>query len=261
MLHDRIYYIINLDLNDLRLFKIHLDEAQEVELPGAYRNIEELMEYYDPEEQLQVRSAQAGKAPGTGAIFHGQGNIADDAKRKKYIDSFVIEAAKVADRKLQGEQAPLILAGAEYEQAMFRKCSSYRYLMDEGISCEEGPADVRRLGQKALHIVKADRERAIDKLVSQYFNLTESPKTSERIEDILPAAYGGRVETLLVKPSACIYGKFNPESEDVYILSEDDADARELVNAAAVHSIRHEGEVYIVNEDSIESPAVAIFRY
>ncbi len=78
---------------------------------------------------------------------------------------------------------------------------------------------------------------------------------------ILPAAYNGQIDTLLLKHGERIYGTCDAngviESRD----EQASADTYDLYDIAAVHTLRAGGQVVFVDDDGMQSPIAAILRY
>ena len=239
------------------------NNIHEIELHNVPRNIDEILQYDVTEEHLQMHTVPRGKSAGSGALFHGQGNSADDARRKKNIERYLNEVAKGVDKQLQGQVVPLVLAGVEYEQAIYRQCSSYRHILEEGISSEFGQLDIEELQHRAWNIVQPYFDRDIEECIAKYQKLVNTQKASTNIKEILPAAYTGRIDTLLVDINKHVPGKFEPEFQQVKIHERVEDEDEDLLNLAAIYSLRSDAKVCSIAKEKIPGggPLAAIFRY
>jgi hypothetical protein len=254
-------YILVLSQKKIRLLKAGYENVSEVELPDFPTSIDEFLRYDVAEEHIQMHTTPVGKSAGSDALFHGQGNIADDARRKKNIERYMKKTAKAVEKQLQGQTAPLVLAGVEYEQSIYRQASSYRYLLEESIAGEFGQLDVKRLQQKARDIVEPHFHQDVEACLARYQNLVDTERTSTDIREILPASYEGRVDTLLVDINQHIRGKFEPDFRRVDVRDSEESQDEELLNLAAIYSLRSNARVCPISAEKSGMPVAAVFRY
>ena len=254
------FYILALSQKDIKLFEADSNSIDELPVENAIKNIEDLLVYNDAEEQVQMRSVPSGKSTGTDMVFHGQGNIADDKTRKKYVGEFFVSVADGIDKYLDGEKKPLVLAGVDYSQMLFRKKSSYKNIAKEGIGYNEGQVKAEELHRKALKIVEPGFKKDKEIAEAKYNDALNTPLSSDRIEEILPAAVNGRIDFLLVDPRQKIMGSFNPVDMDIAFDSNLKG-AEDLVNLCAVYSLKTEARVFPVDSGDGDGVVRAVFRY
>jgi hypothetical protein len=166
---------------------------------------------------------------------------------------------------LRDEQAPLVLAGVDYLFPTYREANTYPYLVDEGI--EGNPEELRaeELHEQAWAIVQplflgAQRETA-----ARYRKLAGdgSEQASNKLKEVVPAAYHGRVETLFVAVGLQQWGTFDPATNAVHLHREVKPGNEDLLDFAAVHTLLNRGTVYAVELKKVpdEAPLAAVFRY
>jgi hypothetical protein len=255
------YYILVLSQKKIKLLKAGYESISEVELPDFPKSIDEFLQYDVTEEHIQMHTTPLGKSIGSDAQFHGQGNIADDRRRKNNIQRYIKKTAREVEKQLQGQKAPLILAGVEYGQAIYRQCNLYRYLLEDGISGEFGQLDIEKLRHKAWGIVEPYFHRDIEECLGRYQDLRDTKVTSADIREILPASYEGRVETLLVDINQDVRGNFEPEFLRVKVHDYKAAGDEDLLNLAAIYSLKSGAEVCPVTSEKTGIPLAAVFRY
>lgn len=258
-LNDRTYYILVLRRKAIKLFEVHDSRLQEVDIPNVPVNIEAFLQYDISKEHIQIYTSPRGTSGGTDAMFYGQGDINFAQEIERYIKA----VAKAIDKQLQGKTAPLVLAGVDYEQVIFRQNSSYRYLLQEGIYSELGKLDLKDLHRQAQPLVEAYFHREIEENLARYHNQINTPKASADVEEILPAAFAGRVDTLLVDPRQHVSGTYEPQSRHVDVHDTDQSGDEDLLNLAAVYSLRNDATVCPVTGDEVaeHKSLAAVFRY
>ncbi len=261
ILRNKKYYILLLRQKGLKLFMADFAEIREVELHNVPQNIDEVLQYDIKEESMQWHTMPSGKTAGTSANFHGLGDIPDESLRKKNVDRYLKEVAKGLDRQLAGQTIPLVLAGVEYEQAIYRQCSGYKNILSKGFSNNFGKFDIREIHQLAQKVVQPFFSKEILDSIAIYKNLISSKKTSSDIREILQAVHSGRVNSLLLDVNKSMPGKVDNEFQQIEIFEKENEKSEDLLNLAAVYALKNNAKVYAVSGEELGVPIAAVFRY
>ncbi len=74
---------------------------------------------------------------------------------------------------------------------------------------------------------------------------------------------GGRVETLFVKKGSEIWGRYDPDSHKIDVEDVQRIGTAELINQAAIGTIKHGGKVFYVTGEELPemNKLAATFRY
>jgi len=138
-------------------------------------------------------------------------------------------------------------------------------LVEEGIEGNPEIIPKDKLHEKAWKIVEPiftkDQKNALEKCVSL---LQKGDKTaSSLLEEIVPAASNGRVDTLFVAIGIEKWGRFNPESNQIIVHEKSEASDIDLLDFSATQTLNHGGIVYALETENIpnQSMIAAIFRY
>ena len=112
------------------------------------------------------------------------------------------------------------------------------------------------------HGIFDDADQAVGAAL-RYRELLGTGRTSNDIEQILPAANEGRVETLLVSLESQSWGVVDAETGAVHLHDSCEAGDEDLLDTAAVLTLSQRGTVYALNRDEMPSgaPIAAVFRY
>jgi hypothetical protein len=207
----------------------------------------------------QVHSGMRGDLGKEAAVFHGQGGHRDTIKEE------LIEYLRVIDnsiRPLLGAQAwPLILAGVEYELAMFRELSEYDHVADEQLHGALDYVVDRALFKQAMPLARASAVTKRRRAIAKYKRLTDTIQATDEIDEIVPAAYEGRIECLLVDVRCELCGRYDPATHLLDLEIEADPEA-DLIEAAVAQTISHNGNVYAVRDEFPTKKALrAVIRY
>ncbi len=262
---DGHFFVLAISQNEVRLLQCTQYRAREVDLTGVPTSLAQALRFDDPEKSLQFHTDTStpgggGKRP---AIFHGHGIGKDDAK------SNVLRYFQEIDRGLQellrDEQAPLVLAGVEYLLPIYQEANSYPYLVEKGIEGNPDELSAEVLHRRAWEIVYPLFAQAQEKAMVEYQRLSNvnSEQASDDLKKIVPAVYGGRVETLFVALGVQRWGRYDPQSGMVELHEEAKPGDEDLLDFAAIQTYLNGGTIYAVAPENMpgDSRIAAIFRY
>jgi hypothetical protein len=194
-------------------------------------------------------------------MFHGHGAAADVAKDR--ILRYFHRVDNGLREMLRDEQAPLVLAGVEFLFPLYKEANTYPYLMDEGIPGNPEVLKPEDLHVSAWAIVQPYFMKGQQEAVAQYRQLAGTGRTSTDVQEIVPAAYHGRVAELFVAVGVQQWGSFDPEAHAVHVHQAAEPGNEDLLDLAAVHTIVNGGAVYAVHPAEMPegAPLAAVFRY
>ncbi len=260
---DGHFYILALSQDEVRLLVGSRYTVDEIDLEGAPTSLAEALRFDDPESRLQFHTASGptGGRGGRPAMFFGQGARSQDQKGDilRYFQKLDTGIRAL----LVGEQAPLVLAGVDYLLPLYREANTYPHLIEEGIEGNPDKLSAEELHQRAWAIVQPcfleEREAAAE----SFLQLANTDKASEKLVEIVPAAYHGRVETLFVVLGLQQWGSFDPITAEVRFHQEAEPDDQDLLDLTAVQTFLHGGRVYAVEAEQmpVGAPLAAVFRY
>jgi hypothetical protein len=255
------FFVLALSQKQIRILHNRKGQVQEVEVDSVPRSLTEAIGLEEPDSQIQVHSAAPRGVSGKSAQFHGQGAGTDDAKDR--IQRFFQLVDSGLKPVLGGKTAPLVLAGVDYLFPIYRKVNTYPYLLDEGIPGSPDGLDDQLLAEKAQELLQPHFERPFQDAVAKFGNLSGTGLVATGLEDALPAADQGRVETLIIAPGGKTWGAFKPESASVQIHERQSPGDLELENLCALKVLANGGTVFATDSDDIpgDGDLAAIYRY
>lgn len=91
-------------------------------------------------------------------------------------------------------------------------------------------------------------------------------RTAIGIDEILPAAFYGKVDALFCENKADIFGSFHKDENNSITVkqSEENDQTVSLMNVAAIQTFLNGGDVYLLKQEEMPNPASrisALFRY
>jgi hypothetical protein len=260
---DGRFYILALSQDEVRLLLGTRYTVGEVDLEGAPTSLAEALRFDDPEGRLQFHTASGptGGRGGRPAMFFGQGAPSQDQKGD--ILRYFQKLDTGIQALLVGEQAPLVLAGVDYLLPLYREANTYPHLIEEGIEGSPDKLSAEELRQRAWAIVQPcfleEREAAAER----FMQLANTDKASEKLVEIVSAAYRGRVDALFVALDLQQWGAYDPETDKVQVHQQFEPGDQDLIDFAAVQALLHGANVYAVGVEQMPLGAslAAVFRY
>ena len=259
---DGQFYVLALSQKKARLLRGTRTLAEEMNLSPLIQKFEEKYGKELPEQYLQFHTQAPRKGETRAAVHFGHGGEIDNIRKERLLKYF-----RFLDKELYGlfyrDGAPLILACVDDLVSLYRKANSYSNLLDENIKGNPDKIKTQELHQRAWELVnpifKEDRGNAIAK----YYELKGTGKTSNELNEVLPASYYGRVGTLFVPRGTQQWGSCNFESGQISLSDKPEINDEDLLGLAAAETFINNGSVYTVNPEEIPDNKLiaAVFRY
>lgn len=199
-----------------------------------------------------------------GGLAKGQSFGADpEDVRKTELIRLLQRIAATVEPCIKRSLAPVVLAAHPEIRGHFREIAGWKELVPDGIS--ENPdafaeAELhRRAWAEVEPIVAAAGAAALDRFNS----LLGTGKAATAIEDIIGAAREGRVDTLFVGHDAHVRGRSDESGGQIVAHETAAADDSDLLDDAALLTLRHGGRVMPVERSLLPAPGLvaAVLRY
>jgi hypothetical protein len=208
---------------------------------------------------LQFRSQQEGHGQ---ASFHGHGSWQED--RKDEILQYMRAINDGLNSMLHDEDAPMLLAGQDFEVALYRKANTYPLLQEPYISGNPADMDSLLLHEKAWELIRPYFDQSRQEKMDLFGEFSQTSRTQVRIEKVVPAALEGRVDTLFLENRSDVFGLYDPASRSVTVSKEHKPPHVSLLNLVAIQTILHGGMVYLLEPEEMPyqgSKVNALLRY
>jgi hypothetical protein len=255
------FYVLALSQNKVRLLEASQYSAQEVELKGAPTSMADTLKYDQLEKQLSSHTV-----PGR-TIFFGEGAPVDIVK--EHILRYCHQVDDGLRKALAGQRAPLVFAGVESLFSVYKDVNTYPHLVGSFIAGNPDLLSPDELRKRAWDIVRPSIEQEQHNAADRYHqvaNATESrisARASNKITQVAPAAYQGRVEVLFVQTDVQEWGAYAPEVGAVHEFDQPELGSEDMLDFAAAHTLLNGGSVYAVEGAQMPngSSVAAVFRY
>ena len=262
---DGQFYILALSQNEIRLLNGTRDSVSEVDIGQVGGSLAEAIPSVNQQMGLQLHASGSGGMSGSGSVtFHGQGGGSDESAKNELLHYFRLVSDGLTEF-LQGDRVPLVLAGVEYLLPIYKEANTYPNLIDAVIKGNPDLLSADELHKSAWDIISPRFQAAQEEAYAHYQQLAgqASERVADTLEKIVPAAYGGRIETLFVAAGVQQWGVFNPVKNEIEIHAQIEPGDEPLLDTAAVQTYLKGGIVYAVRPEKVPSgtSAAAVLRY
>ena len=249
--NDHIFYILGVSQNRVRLLRCTRFSAQELDPANLPASLQEILDEYDIEKQIQFHTSTA--APGTGrrdAIFHGQGAGATDDEKTK-IREYFGRINRGLTEYLSEQSAPLIFAGVEYLFPIYKEANTYPNLVESSITGNNDNASVTQLHREGWRLLEPSLVAQYNADIEQYHNSVAQGLTATKIEELVPWADQGRVQTLFVDKRASVWGVYDSEKFAATVQECNTPHNRDLTDMAALYTLLRGGRVHLLTSEQM----------
>lgn len=262
--NQREFYLLALTRNHVRLLHCTESESHEIPLPDSVpTNIDAFNQLDKPDHNLKNRHA-AMMSGGTQAqgIMSGTGNENESPKELIYDFFRAIDKGLNHD-VLRDSKLPLVPVAVEYELAIYRQANTYQNFVETGVHGSPDGLKGGEMHKRALELLTPNYGQALQTVLTQYEKLGGSEKTTHDLRAVVKAAYDGRVAHLMLAEGASHMGNFDEERRKVRPHDKPHAGDEDLLNVAAVQTLLHGGDVFVLSQQEMPSQAevAAVLRY
>ena len=257
---DGRFYVLAVSQGEVRVLAGTRHTVQVLELEHVPESLKDALR---TDEQVRAHPYHhvTGGPRGVQSVFHGAAGEEQDSKDG--ILRFFRQVDQGLNEILAGKRAPLVLAGVEYLHAIYREANTYPGLMDEGVRGNVEELSAEEVHDAAWKVVGPYFAAAQTAAADRYRAVLGTGKASDDLAVVLQAASEGRVDVLFLDVSASRWGVFIPETGAVREEDEASAGAMDLLDQAAVRTLRNGGTVYAGNRADVPGGGdlAAVFRY
>ncbi len=260
------FFVLALSKQQVRFFSATRHAIHEIPVSGIPHSLDEALKYDEFDKPRRARWVQptgqgrSGRAEG-GAVYRGAGVEGEATKDN------LLRYCQMIDRGLhpvlREEKAPLVIAAVDYLIPIYGEGNSYAHMLAHGVEGNPDALKPDELHRHAWRVVEPVFTAKEEETVARFTELSGTGRASSELREIVPAAAGGRVETLWVARGTQAWGRFDPADDTVLLHERAEPGDQELLDLAAVQTIQHAGTVYPL--DRVNAPGgrvvAAIFRY
>ncbi len=253
------YYIFSLTQNETAFYEATRYSITPVRIHDEVpTNLAETRVVFDGGEP-QHQPRPDGGAPN---VVSGQGGESEsrDAKLQNYYERINDGLMKLLER----QREPLVVVCDEQHFADFSKALHYKNLVPKPLSVHPNALDPTSLHAATLEVVEPYFAQSAQKLSEAFEVAAGAKRIAYQADEAVPAAIGGRVDTLFVaKDMKPIYGVYREDTNSVSMHLEKQSDSVDLLELAIRATLKNDGAVASKEGDlPLEgSNLAAILRY
>lgn len=254
------FYMLAISQKHTRLLHCTLKESTEVSLSADFpSNFHDFNTHRDEQTKNHSQGGKmgTGHSQGGNSVAFGSSDAAD--KKGEYLHNFLNEIDKQVQHFLADKHLPLIVAGVDYEVALYHKVSEYPLLVAGGvIGSPDGLNKGGELHTRALEVLKTYNDSRNERVLATYARAA-GHRVSVDLGNIAASAWDGRVLNLFVSMDAKRFGHFD---EAAHAIVESDS-GENLISWTMLETIKHGGDVVLLPRDSMPNQAeiAAYLRY
>lgn len=233
----REFAILQLSLNQVRLFDVVGESIEEADLGSIPASVEGLHGGRDHQVHLQFTSQGAGAISYHG---HGADSGADQVKRERFLRHVARGLEERLDATANGR--PVLLACPDQTAEMFAQVSDHPHVSDLTVPGAADGLTPHTILQRAQPVMDAYRKREFTRRLDHLDSRTAQRRVESNLVQIVLAAEYGRVETLFVEPDAA----HRPSVT--------------AIDRAMVGTLRNSGDV-LPAPGGVSQPVIATLRY
>jgi len=264
MTRKEYFYILVIAKKCAKLYRADawdIEQVKDVQLPQDMDDVKRLSGL-DATTFRSGSSGSRGPVYSQEGVYHGVGGGNPEPKDNMQVYFEAVDDA-LWDQLMNKENAPLLLAGVEYEIPMYRKACDYHNVWPDALTGNRERQEKHELYKDAMEVMRPYFEQNKKKALDLYMNNSANSKTTSIVEDIVPAAYYSQISHLFVAKGEHLWGTFDEMNNKLQLHDTRDEDGEHLIDNTVVKTLANGGEVYLLekNEMPADAPMAAILRY
>lgn len=258
---DGSFYLLMLERSNVKLYECNRDSFTEIIIEDCIPETKQDVVGHDYEQKnLQFRTGQAGEGR---AMYHGQ--EAATGKRKNEITRYLRAINDGLAPLFREESMPMLIAAQDPLFEMYKEVNSYPHLIGENLKVNFGNTNIYEVHELAWEKMAPVFDQKRKDKIALFMDEQGTGKTAIGINEIIPAAINGKVDTLFCENNADIFGNYKEENNSIVVTqSGEDDNNISLMNVAAVKTFLNGGEVYLLDKEEMPNPNSrinALYRY
>lgn len=257
---DGTFHILTISQNRLRLLEGTRYTVDEIDLGDTPETLAATFPDGFPKKQLRFYTGKpSGGGTGT-PQFHGH-DPSDDVKN--HLRQWFRTIDKAVADLLVDTRSPLMLAGVDTLFPLYKEVNSYPYLVEEGIPGNPDEMKPEDFLPPAWAIVEPVFNREREAGFERYQQLAGTGQTTTDITEAVFAAHHGRIAVLFVAVGVQVWGRFDPENNQVDLHETPEAGYEDLLDFIAIQTLLKGGEVFAVSPEKVPDQffVAAVLRY
>lgn len=249
----------------VRLYEGNRDGLDEIDIANDVPTTIDAALGSELTEPYQKVSSYGMGPAGTGSstMRHGHGGKKEEVEKDTERFFRFIERP-ITEKYSRPSGLPLILVTLPEYQGKFRSISQNRLLLDGGIPLDPSSLSVVELKEKAWELIQPVLKQNMEDLVAEFNSARSKNLASDQLDEVVSAAFDGRVSTVMVEARKKLPGRLNHHSKKIEhapdFVSPEFGD---ILDDILELVIRQSGTARVMPEELMptDSGIAAIYRY
>ncbi|MCC5932944.1 MAG: hypothetical protein LAT75_08815 [Candidatus Cyclonatronum sp.] len=247
---DGLYYLLGISQNKLTLFegsRFSLKEIDSDFLPPALAEALRIDQFMASQQFHTGGPVTAGG--NRAALFHGHGGGGDE-DQKPLIRAYFRKVDKELTAFLDDRQVPVVLAGVEFLHPLYHEVNTHPGLLKKGVSGHSDSFSAEELHKRSWSIVQEVFKREEEEARKAFTDMNGSSRVVHKIEEVIPAAAQGKIETLFMAVDDAVWGRFNEGTSEIRVEKEGET-SEDLIDLAGLRTLLKGGKVFGVKREQV----------
>lgn len=263
MTSSEYFYLLVISKQGVKLFKADAFSIHpvKVDLPQSIQEVKRIADL----DSTTYRQGESGRRAAPVAMAgqsHGAGG-GNPEDKDNILTYFEAVDDILWDEVFNKENAPLVLAGVEYEIPIYKQACDYHNVWPEALTGNRTMQEMKALYEDAKALMQPYFDKRKMKALELYGNKSATALTSSIVDDVIPASYYGRVSHLFVCKGEHVWGRFDEMANELKLDTEQQDGSEDLIDNAVVKTLAAGGEVFLLDKESMpaDSSIAALMRY
>ncbi|MDX9835383.1 MAG: hypothetical protein RBT36_09280 [Desulfobulbus sp.] len=250
---DGTFNILAISENGFRLLEGTRYTVDEIDLENTPETLAATFPDGFPKKQLNFRAGAPSGGGTRAAMYHGH-DPSDDMK--KHLQQWFRTIDKGVANLLGNTRSPLVLAGVDTLFPLYREINTYPHLVEEGIPGNPEEMRAEDLHPLAWALVEPMFNKERDAGLARYRQLAGSGQTTTDVSEAVLAAHHGKVSVLFVAVGVQVWGRFDPEKNQVSVHETAEPTDEDLLDFTAIQTLLKGGAVFVVAPEDVPDQAL-----
>jgi hypothetical protein len=259
---DGEFAIVSLNRKDVRLFRSTRFRIDEIDLGDTPTSVIDVMGEGPGERGLQWRTAASSGRGDHSALFHGHGRNDEDLTPE--LRKLLTAVDRGVCSRLRAMSIPLLLVGPEDLLSLYRELSNYPDLHADELKINASEMKDDELRERAWAVLEPSFQHEQQRTAERFRQLSGTGMASSSLQEIVLASHDGRVDALFVARGHYRWGQYDPDAREVKLQGQPGNGAQDLLDLAAVQTLRHHGKVFVIESEQVpddNASIAAVYRY
>jgi hypothetical protein len=265
---DAPFLVLAVSAGNARLFqggRFDLREVTDAPIPRGVNQIAAETDYQNTlHANPAVRHAGRRDTAVSAAKTHNFGETPEEQRKAQLIE-YLHRVAAGVDGYMGSNRVPLVLAAQPEVRGNLLSLGQFRHHGALELDVNPDALDEPELQRRAYDAVRPVLTRERDGKIEHFKSLfnDDSPKSTGKLENAVRASCFAQVDTLLVRRGTRMWGRYDRDGDQVTVHGEARDGDEDLVCLAAKQTLRHGGQVFLVDGGHFRSGQIvgAILRF